>query len=489
MKYLKFLSLIISLFLIVSFSSISVLATTDVGFIDYDESNDLLDFVGDVRGVREDVSCRFYNTVTSRVITDDKIGSESYSLIRDSDVHDVILVMDDFNEDDFVDDYSSFDEVKELDLNLEDSDLSVVVINEVDVDEIFLGYKGLFSSSMNFVDDDRVLKVYSNEVRSFEIFDVVSSVDDLGEEEQEEVVGFEGIDDRYNLTGLDYDDFGIDVALLYGRASINNYSNIFCQNFTDRGLGGEDGDMSTFLLDLTRSVTNSANISVIDVIDDGGDGYGVKPSALIEGVDYSIRNDIEVVSFPSLDVYHEGSFYELISLIENWDDSIYVTNAGDNADSYSNTPAIFENVMSVGSVGEDGYLSDYSNLYFHLSARGELVKGVDSGGDELIVSSTIVSSVLFSGMLALSMGEDSDLIGDYEEVRKNFCEKYVRYGPDDLSGDLPIDVFGWDNYLYGFGEVDIRGVGDDDYEPESPNREMVMTFWAIRSWRGFGRSV
>ncbi len=101
-----------------------------------------------------------------------------------------------------------------------------------------------------------------------------------------------------------------------------------------------------------------ADIYAIKALDSNGEGY---VSDIIEGIDWAIKNDLDILNMSLSSTNDSESLHDIIRKV-NADRIVMVASAGNNYGGASEFPAAYPEVISVGARDENGLIADFSAL-------------------------------------------------------------------------------------------------------------------------------
>ena len=189
-----------------------------------------------------------------------------------------------------------------------------------------------------------------------------------------------------------------------------------------------------------------ADLYAIKVLDNNGSGY---VSDIIEGLDWAVANNIQVVNMSLGASKGTQSFAEAIQRAHAAG-IVIVAAAGNNGRGIVSYPAAYPEVIAVAATDSNDARASFSNYgpQIDVAAPGVSIYSTYFGGRYAIMSGTSMASPFTAGVAALVL---STPVTGYDMNGNGIAEpEEVQIKIQNTSKDL--GVFGWDKY-FGWGRI------------------------------------
>jgi subtilisin family serine protease len=172
-------------------------------------------------------------------------------------------------------------------------------------------------------------------------------------------------------------------------------------------------------------------------------GDNADTSDLIAAIEYAINHNANIINL-SLGFYQYSSLLNQVIQKAYQKGIIIVAAAGNDSTSQASYPAAFDHVISVSSINDSNYLSDYSNYgtTIDLAAPGERIYSTIPGGAYDFMSGTSMAAPIVTGVAALVWSQNP-------ELTPKQVEESLFYTATDLG------VRGKDSF-FGYGLVNAK---------------------------------
>lgn len=314
------------------------------------------------------------------------------------------------------------------------------------------------------------------------------------------------IREHYDLDSLEYNGSGIKVAVLDTGIFLSSEYDAYGDNFFALSAIADDNTTVDYCghgshvcsvlggkyVDIDGNVFEGmapgAEIYSIRVLNAKGSGT---ETDIIRGLNMAVDLDVDIVSM-SLGGFIPAfsAMYDAIQRVRA-EGIIVVAAAGNSAETYPASPAVWDGVISVGSLDKNGFLSFYSNLNFDVGAIGQDVTAPAYSKNTgrftwVTMSGTSMATPVVSGLLAVYLESEPILKGKAENILGN-----VKKSGDYENPAVPEELFSiaswWNDYYYSFPEFDIVGAIEAS-ALSYPDRSNMMDFGSIGFWRWSGKN-
>jgi subtilisin family serine protease len=364
-----------------------------------------------------------------------------------------------------------------------------------------------FNTASTVSNREYVLNVYSSHTLSLVVpITETASIERLSLKNPDQMgMTTAEIREHYGLNNIRYNGSGVKVAVLdTGIYKTNEYdsygSNFFALNavngentsidYNGHGshvnsiLGGTNCTIDGFNFE---GMAPGATIYSIRVLNSRGSG---SEADIIRGIEMAIDLDVDIISMSlggSMPAF--SAFYDVIQKART-EGIIIVAAAGNDGGALPLSPAIWDGVISIGSLSNTGFISFFSNLNFDVGAIGQDVTAPAYAQklgkfSWVTMSGTSMATPVASGLLALYIQANPTLKGKVTEILQK-----IKYSADYTNPEVNDNIFTmatwWNNYYYSFGEFDVVSMLDGR-AGVIPTRSSIMTFGSISFWRSTGK--
>lgn len=242
-------------------------------------------------------------------------------------------------------------------------------------------------------------------------------------------------------TGIDY--YHEDLNVVGGESFIDGTTSYMDDNGHGSHVAGIISSLDNEVGVL--GVASEADLYAIKVLDENGDG---NHSDLIEGIEWAISNDMDIINMSLGSDTNSKALKEIID--RAYSEGILIIasagNAGYNKKGSITYPAKYSSVISVGAINEDNNIAEFSSVgrELELVAPGVGIISTVPGGYSFS-NGTSMSAPYVTGAAALLMSSKSDLSNT--EIREILNQTAVSLGDSFMYGNGLIDIKGAVNYI------------------------------------------
>ena len=219
-------------------------------------------------------------------------------------------------------------------------------------------------------------------------------------------IDFDNIREIYN--DLSYRGENVKVAVLDTGVSFCNGKTVSGGiNILDSENGyGDDNGHGTSMANIITAIAPEVDIYSVKVLDSNGEGYY---SDIIEGINWSIENDIDIICM-SFGAYDYSYFLEeAIDNAFNSDITLIAASGNDSAEKM-HYPAAYNQVIAVGACDENGIALDFTNgkELVDVYAPGAKIIVENHRSTKLSNKGTSVSAAQVVGVISLMKSAKTD---------------------------------------------------------------------------------
>lgn len=243
-------------------------------------------------------------------------------------------------------------------------------------------------------------------------------------------------------TGIDNDhpDLKENIAGGVGFANIN-LAKFNTAWDDDNGHGTHVAGIIAALDNKIGVVGAAPNVSLyaVKVLNRGGRGF---TSDIIAGIEWSVENDMDIVSMSLGGGGHSQLFQDAINVAHN-NGVLIIASAGNGGDGDISTteisyPAAYDNVTAVAAINKSDNVADFSNSgdYVDIAAPGVSIRSTYNNGLYANMSGTSMSCPHVTGVAALVLAQNMSMTpSDVEHILNSTATDLGESGFDNSYGN------------------------------------------------------